>query len=51
MKIGARFATNIAMTCCRPKGMPFQKGTGASSDDSASNDTEFLFFSDMVLSL
>ena len=24
-KIGARFATNIAITCCRPKGMPFQK--------------------------
>ena len=36
MKIGARFATNMAITCCRPNGMPFQKDTGASSEDNAS---------------
>ncbi|ERI87469.1 hypothetical protein HMPREF1587_00892, partial [Bifidobacterium breve JCP7499] len=30
--------------------MPFQKDTGASSEDNASNDMEFLvFFSDMIL--
>ena len=40
MKIGARFATNMAITCCRPNGMPFQKDTGASSEDNASKDTE-----------
>ena len=49
MNIGARLATNIAITCCRPNGMPFQNDTGASSEDSASNDTEFfVFFCDMV---
>ena len=52
MKIGARLATNMAITCCRPNGMPFQKDTGASSEDNASNDMEFLvFFSDMILFL
>ena len=50
MKIGARLATNMAITCCRPNGTPFQKDTGASSEDNASNDMEFLvFFSDMIL--
>ena len=40
-KIGARFATNMAMTCCRPNGMPFQNDTGASRLLNASKDTPF----------
>ena len=43
-KIGARLATNIAMTCCRPNGMPFQNETGASKLLSASKETPFFSF-------
>lgn len=42
-KIGARFATNMAMTCCRPNGMPFQNDTGASRLLNASKDTPFFW--------
>ena len=31
-KIGARLATNIAITCCSPKGMPRQNDIGASRE-------------------
>ena len=52
MKIGARFATNIAITCCRPNGMPFQNDTGASKEVNASMEIPlFFFFSAIVSSL
>ena len=47
MKIGARLATNMAMTCCKPNGMPRQNETGASRLLRASNEMPeaLVFFS------
>ena len=50
-KIGARLAMNMAMTCCRPNGMPFQNDTGASRLLNASNETLVfvMFFSSLTV--
>ena len=51
MKIGARFATNMAITCCSPNGMPRQNAIGASKLLSASNEMPevvLVFFSLIV---